>query len=118
MDLQLTGKRALVSGASSGLGAAIAKTLAAEGAVVVCNGRNAERTARTVAEIEAKGGKALPADGDLTIDAEADRVADIAEQALGGVDILVNNAGVSGRNDTPPGARSPTRIISPASTST
>ena len=102
MDFQLQGKRALVTGASSGLGAAIAKTLASEGASVIANGRNPERTARTVGEIEAKGGKALPAVGDLTVDAEADRVADIAEQAFGGIDILVNNAGVSGRNDNPP----------------
>lgn len=102
MDFQLEGKRALVTGASSGLGAAMARTLAAEGAIIIAHGRNAERTSETVNEIEAEGGKAIPAIGDLMIDADADRVADAAERELGGVDILVNNAGLSGRNDNPP----------------
>jgi NAD(P)-dependent dehydrogenase (short-subunit alcohol dehydrogenase family) len=102
MDFQLQGKRALVTGASSGLGAAIARTLATEGVTIIAHGRNAERTARTVSEIEAEGGKALPAIGDLMIDEQADHVAAVAQQALGGVDILVNNAGLSGRNDNPP----------------
>ena len=102
MDFQLTGKRALVTGSSSGLGAAIAKTLAGEGVTIVAHGRNAERTAQTVSEIEAMGGTALAAVGDLMIDAQADSVADVAEQALGGIDILINNAGLSGRNDNPP----------------
>ena len=102
MDFQLTGKRALVTGSSSGLGAAIAKTLAGEGVTIVAHGRNAERTAQTVSEIEAMGGTALAAVGDLMIDAQADSVADVAEQALGGIDILINIAGLSGRNDNPP----------------
>jgi NAD(P)-dependent dehydrogenase (short-subunit alcohol dehydrogenase family) len=102
MDFELQGKRALVTGASSGLGAAMAKMLAGEGVTVVVNGRNPERTAQTVSEIEAKGGKAVIALGDLTRDEEANRVADIAERELGGIDILVNNAGGSLRNDNPP----------------
>jgi NAD(P)-dependent dehydrogenase (short-subunit alcohol dehydrogenase family) len=102
MDFKLQGKRALVTGASSGLGAAIARMLASEGVAVVAHGRNEERTALTVSAIEAAGGKALPAIGDLMDDAEADHVADVAEGELGGVDILVNNAGRSGRNDNPP----------------
>ena len=63
MDFRLTGKRALVTGASSGLGAATARMLAEEGVTVVVNGRNAQRTAQTVAEITARGGKAIPAVG-------------------------------------------------------
>lgn len=102
MDFQLTGKRALVTGASSGLGAATAKLLAEEGVTVVVNGRNERRTAATVAEIEAAGGKALAAVGDLTSDEAASRVADIAERALGGIDILVNNAGGALRGDDNP----------------
>jgi 3-oxoacyl-[acyl-carrier protein] reductase len=102
MDFELQGKRALVTGASSGLGAAIAKMLAGEGVTVVCHGRNPERTARTVAEIAAEGGKALAAIGDLTSDEEASKVSHVAEQKLGGIDILVNNAGGSLRKDNPP----------------
>ena len=102
MDFRFTGKRALVTGASSGLGAATAKMLAEEGVTVVVNGRNQQRTARTVAEITARGGKAIPAVGDLTSDAEANHVADIADQALGGIDILVNNAGGALRGDDNP----------------
>jgi 3-oxoacyl-[acyl-carrier protein] reductase len=101
MNLKLEGKRALVTGASSGLGAAIARMLAKEGVAVVAHGRNAERTAETVGAIEEAGGKAVAAVGDLSLDADANHVAAIAEKEFGGVDILVNNAGRSGRNDNP-----------------
>ena len=93
MDLRLAGKRALVTGSSSGIGEAIAKQLAHEGVAVVVHGRN-ERRANAVAEaIRAAGGSAEVAPGDLTTDAGADAVANAA-QAFGPIDILVNNAGV------------------------
>jgi NAD(P)-dependent dehydrogenase (short-subunit alcohol dehydrogenase family) len=92
MDLKITGKRALVTGSNSGIGEAIVKMLAAEGATVVVHGRNADR-ANTVAEsIRAAGGRADIALGDLSTDAGADVVAETA-LAGGDIDILVNNAG-------------------------
>ncbi|MEU8636736.1 SDR family NAD(P)-dependent oxidoreductase [Amycolatopsis sp. NPDC048633] len=85
MDLELAGKRALVTGSSAGLGAVIARLLAAEGASVVVHGRDASRASRVAESIGAAG----VAIGDLSTDAGADAVA----SAAGDVDILVNNAG-------------------------
>lgn len=93
MDLQLTGKRALVTGSSSGIGEAIVKLLAAEGAAVVVQGRDESRANAVAAAIRAKGGRAEVALGDLTTDAGADAVA-ATTLAGGPIDILVNNAGV------------------------
>ncbi len=93
MDFQLAGKRAVVTGSSSGLGAAIVKMLAAEGAAVVVHGRHEERANAVAATIRASGGKAEVALGDLTTDAGADRAA-TAMLAGGAIDILVNNAGI------------------------
>jgi 3-oxoacyl-[acyl-carrier protein] reductase len=89
MDMGLTGRRALVTGSSTGLGRAIAESLATEGASVVVHGRDAART-ETVAEgIRARGGDASAVLGDLATDKGAAAVA----EASGDVDILVNNAG-------------------------
>ncbi|MET8787434.1 SDR family NAD(P)-dependent oxidoreductase [Streptomyces sp. NPDC057746] len=85
MDVNLTGRRALVTGSSSGLGEAIARLLAAEGADVVVHGRDEARTRKVAKEI----GAAAVAIGDLTTDEGADAVA----VAAGEIDILVNNAG-------------------------
>src|SRR5258708_2812156 len=93
MDLQLRGKRAVVTGSSSGIGEAIAKSLAAEGATVVVHGRRPAEAKRVASEITASGGKAVVALGDLAADAGADAVAKVVNEALGGADILVNNAG-------------------------
>jgi len=92
MDLGLTGKRALVTGSSSGIGACIAKLLAAEGVSVVVHGRDRERAEKTAVDITEAGGKAAIVIGELTVEAEVLRVADEALEAFGGVDILVNNA--------------------------
>jgi 3-oxoacyl-[acyl-carrier protein] reductase len=96
MDLQLQGKRALVTGSSIGLGAAIARALAAEGVAVAVHGRQPDRTAAVAADIESRGGRAAVVLGDLTVESEANHVADDAIRQLGGIDILVNNAGGSG----------------------
>src|SRR5688500_10475360 len=101
MDLRLKGKRSLVTGGSSGIGAAIARELAAEGVSVVIQGRDADKAANVAREIEATGASAAVALGDLTLDAEADAVADAALVAFGGIDILVNCAGGVVRGDNP-----------------
>ena len=89
MDLKLGGRRALVTGASSGIGRGIAVVLAQEGVEVVVHGRNRDRCAQTLAMIEAGGGKASLAIGDLATDEGAAAVA----AAAGEIDILVNNIG-------------------------
>lgn len=92
MDLQLRGKRALVTGSSGGLGETLVKTLAAEGAAVVVHGRDEARTLAVAKYVRENGGEATVAIGDLGTDAGADEVAAAALRD-GPVDILVNNAG-------------------------
>lgn len=92
MKLKLEGKRALVTGSSAGLGEAIAKALAREGAEVIIHGRNEERANIVCQSILAEGGKAEMALGDLSFDEGADNVAAVALKT-GAIDILVNNAG-------------------------
>jgi NAD(P)-dependent dehydrogenase (short-subunit alcohol dehydrogenase family) len=92
VDLQLGGKRALVTGSSSGLGEATVRMLAAEGAAVVVHGRDKARTEAVAEAIRADGGRAEIAIGDLATDAGADAVT-AAALAAGPIDILVNNAG-------------------------
>jgi len=87
---ELTGRRALVTGATAGIGRATAEALAREGAHVIVTGRSEERGAEVVAGIERAGGEAEFVRADL---ASADGVRALAEHA-GAVDILVNNAGV------------------------
>jgi NAD(P)-dependent dehydrogenase (short-subunit alcohol dehydrogenase family) len=87
----LDGQRALVTGATSGIGRAVAVRLARDGAEVVVHGRNAERGADTVREITAAGGKATFVAADL---ADAADVQWLASE-VGDVDILINNAGIS-----------------------
>ena len=93
MDLQLTGKRALVTGSSSGIGRGIAAALAREGAVVVVHGRSRERTEATAEMILAAGGSAYVAIGDLATDEGAAAVAQAVQAQTDGLDILVNNIG-------------------------
>jgi NAD(P)-dependent dehydrogenase (short-subunit alcohol dehydrogenase family) len=95
MDLNLTGKRALVTGSSSGIGAAIARMLAAEGACVVVHGRNKARAEAVAASIVAAGGKAIAVCGDLADEVQIDALASGALAAFGGIDVLVNTAGGS-----------------------
>jgi 3-oxoacyl-[acyl-carrier protein] reductase len=93
MDLALTGKRALVTGSTGGIGEGIAKTLAREGVGVVVQGRNESAGRRVQQEIKATGGTAIIAIGDLSADEGAKRVVDKALAEFGGIDVLVNNAG-------------------------
>lgn len=95
MDLQLNTKRVLITGSSSGIGAAIAKALAAEGAAVAIHGRDQERVNRVVGEITQAGGRSTGVVGELTNDHDAEHVAETAARTLGGIDILVNSAGGS-----------------------
>ena len=91
MGHDLTGKRALVTGATSGIGRAVAMKLADEGAEIVVHGRDATRGRETVEAIEAAGGRAHFVAADLNDAADTRRLADEA----GDVDVLVNNAGIS-----------------------
>jgi NAD(P)-dependent dehydrogenase (short-subunit alcohol dehydrogenase family) len=93
MDLQLRGKRALVTGSSAGIGQGIARALAREGASIIVHGRNAERAEAMARELKSAGGEAIVALGDLATDVGAQAVVDTVMAKLGGVDILVNNAG-------------------------
>jgi 3-oxoacyl-[acyl-carrier protein] reductase len=95
MDLGLAGKRALVTGSSSGIGAEIARMLAAEGVKVVVHGRDAARAHSVSSDIEASGGSAKVALGDLTTDDGGAAVIEEASRAFDGIDILVNNVGGS-----------------------
>ena len=92
---RLSGKTAVVTGASKGIGAGIAKGLAAEGAAVVINYASSKDGAdRVVADIKAKGGKAIAVQGDVAKAADVEKIFAETKQAFGRLDILVNNAGV------------------------
>ena len=92
---KLTGKVAVVTGASKGIGAGIAKGLGAAGAAVVVNYASSKEDAeRVVAEITRKGGQAIAIQGDVSKSADVQRLFAETEQAFGALDVLVNNAGV------------------------
>lgn len=100
MMTELSGKRALVTGASRGIGAAIAMALADKGAdVAITYERSADRAAEVVQAIEKKGRRALAIQADSADPAAVKRSVEAAAHALGGLDILVNNAAIA-RYDT------------------
>ena len=89
----ITGKVVVVTGASSGLGEATARHLAAQGARLVLAARRVDRLDALVAEIKAAGGEAIAVQTDVTVKAEVDAMIAAALEAFGRVDVLVNNAG-------------------------
>jgi len=92
---KLNGKIAVVTGASKGIGAGIAKEFAAEGACVIVNYASSKQDAdRVVDEISKRGGKAVAIQGNVAKKAEVERLFAEAEKAFGKIDIVVNNAGV------------------------
>ena len=93
--IEQTHKVAIVTGASRGIGAAVAERLARDGLAVVVNyAGNAGSAEALVGKIKSAGGRALAAQGDVSDPAAMRRLFDTAEEAFGGVDVLVNNAGI------------------------
>lgn len=99
MLLDLSGRVAIVTGGSRGIGRATAERLAASGATVVVNYRgNAAAAEATVAAITAAGGKALAVQGDVSQPADVEHLVKTALEQFGRIDILVNNAGITRDN--------------------
>src|SRR6201995_2435487 len=95
--LKLSGKVAIVTGASKGIGASIARHLAAAGAAVVVNYSSSKEGAdKGVAEIAAAGGKAIAVQANVAKKKESERLFAELKEAFGQLDILVNNAGIYG----------------------
>ncbi len=95
LKVDLAGQTAIVTGASQGLGRAVAMALAASGAKVACVARNAEKLAETCAAIRAFGGQAEPFAGDVKNREAVDQLVDKIAEEWGRLDILVNNAGIT-----------------------
>src|ERR1051326_4802255 len=94
-DGKLNGKVAVVTGASKGIGAGIAKQFAAEGAAVVVNYASSKSDAdKVVDEIAKRGGKAIAMQGDVAKKKDIERLFAETKKAFGRLDVLVNNAGV------------------------
>lgn len=98
ITINLTGRRALVTGSSSGLGEAIAMALSAAGATIALHYHTDQSAAdAVVARIHEQGGKAFAFQADVSVPAEVDRLFAEVAGTYGGIDILVNNAGMDGK---------------------
>ena len=95
MAQSLTGKVALVTGASSGIGEGAALALAEAGALVAVSGRRQDRLDSLVARIEAAGGKALALPGDVSVEEQARKSVEDTVAHFGRIDMLINSAGVN-----------------------
>jgi len=93
--MRLEGQVAIVTGASQGIGRAIALTLAKEGAAVIVNGRNIESIQKVVDEVKSLGGQALPMKADVSSSKEVNKLVETTLDKCQKIDILVNNAGVN-----------------------
>jgi len=94
--MKLAGKRAVVTGAGSGLGAATARRCAENGAALVLAGRRRDALEAVAGAIRSKGATAVVCPADLAREGDVERLIATAASELGGIDILVNNAGVNG----------------------
>jgi short-subunit dehydrogenase len=94
MHRELTGKRAILTGASGGIGRAIAVELARAGVRVALAGRNPEKLNDLAAQLRAVGGEAVAIPADLTKSGDRQHLVEAAVAAFGGIDLLINNAGV------------------------
>jgi short-subunit dehydrogenase len=94
MKRDLRGRRAIVTGASGGIGRSVAEALARQGARVALVARTRERLEEAAAQIHARGGEAHVIPGDITLEDDRSRILESATEQLGGLDLLVNNAGV------------------------
>ena len=95
--MRLRGKRALVTGAGPNIGREICLALAEEGAIVACNGMDADLAGAVAGDIERKGGSGLAVTADVTDVAQVQAMMDLVSDRFGGLDILVNNAAITVR---------------------
>ena len=94
--MKLLGKTAIITGGGRGIGRAIARRFAAEGAAVALSARTESEVLETAAEIEKAGGKAVAVAADVSREEDCERIVSAAREAFGAVHILVNNAGIYG----------------------